>query len=128
MLVLANDHFKAKAVDWISQAPVGTRVEFKGPQRTLPQNDHMWAALTDIAQQLDWHGMKLKSDDWKVIFLDALSTEMRIVPNLDGNGFVNLGRSSSNLSKSEMSNLIELIYAFGSKHNVNFSDPVHISS
>lgn len=123
MLVLANDYFKAKATQWISQAPVGTRVEFKGPQRTLPQNDHMWAALTDISQQLKWHGVTLKPDDWKVLFLDALSNEMRIVPNLDGNGFVNLGRSSSKLSKSEMSDLIEIIYAFGGEHNVEFSDP-----
>jgi hypothetical protein len=60
----------------------------------------MWAMLTEVASQVDYHGTKLTPDDWKLIFLDGLKREMRIVPNLDGNGFVNLGRSSSDLSKS----------------------------
>ena len=44
------------------------------------------------------------------------------MPNLEGNGFVNLGRSSSDLTKSEMSDLIELIMAFGANHSVVFRD------
>jgi hypothetical protein len=43
-----------------------------------------------------------------------------MVPNIDGNGFVSLGRSSSDLSVGEMSDLIELILMFGAKHNVKF--------
>jgi hypothetical protein len=64
----------------------------------------------------------LRPDDWKLIFLDALKRELRMVPNLDGTGFVNLGRSSSDLSKGEMSDMIELILAFGSQHGVTFQD------
>lgn len=112
-----------RAMRWISQAPAGTRLEFKAPRRTLPQNDRLWAMLTDIATQLPWHGIKLAPDDWKLIFLDALKRELRLVPNLEGNGFVNLGRSSSDLTKGEMSDLIELIHQFGSNHGVTFHDP-----
>ncbi|HQN52055.1 MAG TPA: recombination protein NinB, partial [Phenylobacterium sp.] len=68
------------------------------------------------------HGVKLSPDDWKLVFLDALGRELRMVPNLDGTGFVNLGRSSSDLSKSEMTDLIELIFAYGAKHGVEFHD------
>jgi hypothetical protein len=82
----------------------------------------MWAALSDIAMQLPWHGQKLRPEDWKLVFLDALKHEFRMVPNLDNTGFVNLGRSSSDLSKSEMSDLIELIAAFGAQHGVKFGD------
>jgi hypothetical protein len=71
----------------------------KAPKRSLPQNDRMWAMLTDLAAQVKWHGLRLTADDWKLIFLDALKREVRMVPNLDGNGFVSLGRSSSDLSK-----------------------------
>lgn len=78
---------------------------------------------TDVAQQLEWHGLRLTPDDWKLIFLDALKQEVRIVPNIDGTGFVNLGRSSSDLSKGEMSDLIEIIHAFGARHGVKFMDP-----
>lgn len=109
-----------RAVRWISQAPAGTRLEFKAPRRTLPQNDRLWAMLTDVATQLPWHGIKLAPDDWKLIFLDSLKRELRLVPNIDGTGFVNLGRSSSDLSKSEMSDLFELIGAFGAQHGVVF--------
>jgi hypothetical protein len=48
---------------------------------------------------------------------------MRLVPSLDGTGVVNLGRSSSNLSKSEFSDLLELIHEFGARHGVVFHDP-----
>lgn len=111
---------RRKAATWAEKAPPGTRIEFKAPKRTTPQNDRMWAMLTDVAQQVPWHGLKLSPDDWKLIFLDALNREVRIVPNIDGNGFVNLGRSSSKLSKGEMSDLMEIIAAFGAKRGVRF--------
>lgn len=121
-LVLISDTIRQKAIRWIRGLPPGTRVEFKGPKRTLPQNDRMWAMLTDVATQLRWHGLKLVAEDWKLMFLDALKREQRIVPNLDGTGFVNLGRSTSDLSVQEMSDLQALIEAFGAKHNVRFFD------
>lgn len=123
LLVLDSELQRQKAIRWIEMAPFGARVEFKAPKRTLPQNDRMWAMLTDVAQQVQWHGLSLKPDDWKLIFLDALKREIRMVPNIDGNGFVNLGRSSSDLSKDEMTDLIELIFAFGANHSVKFNEP-----
>ena len=122
LLVLHTDAIRQKAVKWALEAPKDTRVEFKAPKRSIPQNARLWASLTDVAQQLKWHGLRLSPDDWKLIFLDALKRENRMVPNLDGNGFVNLGRSSSDLSKEEMSQLLELIYAFGANHGVEFHD------
>jgi hypothetical protein len=69
---------------------------------------------------MSWHGQKLSADDWKMLFLSALKQEMRLVQNLSGNGFISLGRSSSDLSKEEMSNLLELILAWGAEHGVMF--------
>ncbi|KQV28141.1 NinB family protein [Rhizobium sp. Root1203] len=127
LLVLANADFRQKAIDWIRRAPMDTRVEFKGPKRTLPQNDRMWAMLTDLSGQLAWHGKRLAPDDWKLVMLDALRREtheqLRIVPNTDGTGFVNLSTSSSDLSKEEMTALIEIIFAFGADHRVEWSEP-----
>ena len=53
---------------------------------------------------------------------DVYGGELRIAPNLDGDGFVNLGTSSSDLSKDEMTMLIELIFKFGAEHDVTFAD------
>lgn len=107
----------------LAAAPDGARVEIKAAKRSLPQNDRMWAHLTDVAQQLPWHGKRLRPDDWKLLFLDALKRETEALPNLDGTGFVNIGRSSSDLSKSEMADLITLIEEFGARNGVTFHDP-----
>lgn len=123
-LVLVSPEIRQRAAHWVAKLPQGTRIDFKAPKRSIPQNDRMWAMLTDIATQLLWHGVKLTADDWKLVFLDALKRELRMVPNLDGTGFVNLGRSSSDLSKGEMSELLELIAAFGTSHDVTFHEPV----
>jgi hypothetical protein len=120
VIVLHSQIEKARARAWIDQAAWGTRVTFAGPKRTLPQNERMWAMLTDVARQVKWHGQKLSPDDWKVVFLSALKAELRLVPNIDGNGFVQLGRSSSALSVDEMSDLMALIEAFGAREGVVF--------
>lgn len=122
LITLRSTPDRLRAFRVIEAAPFGSRVEVKAAKRSMPQNDRMWAMLTEVAQQLPWHGVKLRPDDWKLIFLDALDRDLRMVPNLDGTGFVNLGRSSSDLSKSEMTDLIELIFAFGARHGVKFQD------
>lgn len=114
---------RARACNWIAKAPHGTRVIFKAARRTLPQNDRFWATLTDVADQVEWCGLKLKASDWRLIFLDALKRERIVVPNIDGSGLVDLGQSSSDLTKNEMSELLELITAFGAQHGVVFHDP-----
>jgi hypothetical protein len=122
LIILDTPADRMRATTLIHRAPTGTRVEFKAAKRSLDQNSRMWAMLTDVATQLVWHGQKLRADDWKLMFMDALKRELRVVPNIDGNGFVNLGRSSSDLSKAEMSDLQELIAAFGARHGVVFHE------
>lgn len=127
VIVIGSDRDRQKAANWCMKAPYNCRIEFKQAKRSLPQNDRMWAMLTDMAAQVPYHGLKLAPDDWKLLFLDALKREVRMVPNLDGNGMVSLGRSSSDLSKSEMSDLIELIFAFGAQHGVKFKDDAEVT-
>lgn len=121
-VTLRNKASRQQAATWCLNAPSGTRITFAEPKRSTPQNALMWDLLTDIAKQVPWHGVKLSADDFKLIFMAALNQEMRIVPNLDGNGFVNLGRSSSNLSVPEMAQLIELILAFCAERGVVIFD------
>lgn len=124
LIVIGSDRDRERAAAWARKAPYNCRIEFKEPKRTVPQNDRMWAMLTEVAAQVPYHGLRLSADDWKLLFLDALKREVRMVPNLDSSGFVSLGRSSSDLSKSEMADLIELIHEFGARHGVRFKDDV----
>ncbi|AWC25401.1 NinB protein [Aminobacter sp. MSH1] len=122
LLVLNTDADRKKVTAWAWSLPPGTRCEFKAPKRSLDQNARMWAALTDIATQVTYRTLKLTPDDWKLVFLDALKREVRIVPNLDGTGFVSLTKSSSDLSKQEMSDLLEIIQAWAAQNGVVLHD------
>jgi len=89
--------------------------------RTKDQNKKLWPMLADVAGQVVWYGQQLSKEDWKHIFTASL-TEQRVVPSLDG-GFVVLGQSTRRMSKEQLSQLIELIYAFGAERGVQWSEP-----
>lgn len=88
--------------------------------RTLDQNAKLWACLNDVSEQVNWHGRKLTSEEWKHVFTAALKRQDS-VPGIDG-GFVVLGQSTSRMTVGEMRDLIELISAFGAEHGVRFGD------
>ena len=93
----------------------------KPETRSTAANRRMWAMLADIARQVDWHGKKLDSEDWKHIFSAALK-RTRVCPGIDG-GFVVLGQSTSQMTRAEMSEMQTLMEAFGAEHGVRFSTP-----
>ena len=93
--------------------------------RTGEQNKRLWAMLTDISKQVVWYGKKLTADNWKDVFTSALEN-ITVVPNLDGTGFVALGGKTSKMTKKRMAELIELMFAFGSEHDVKWNDPSDI--
>jgi hypothetical protein len=124
MLVLKDDT-RAKAVDWCRRLPAFTRVIFKAPLRTLPQNDRLHAMLDDIIKQ---HPQRpYDKTAWKALFMKLLGKEMRFLPALDGVGFVPIGPSTSDLSVKEFSDLLELVFQFGAENNIQWSDPAEVA-
>ena len=93
----------------------------KPETRSSAQNRRLWAMLRDVAGQVNWHGQKLADEDWKHVFSAALK-RTRVCPGIDG-GFVVLGQSTSQMTRAEMSEMQELIEAFGAQHGVRFSAP-----
>lgn len=126
LLILHRQSDRDRAASWVRQAPWGTRITFQEAKRTTDQNARMWAMLTEVARQVEWDGLKLSADDWKLIFMAALKQELRMVRNLDRTGFVQLGRSSSDLSVAEMGDLMDLIAAFGAREGVTFAEPERV--
>ena len=119
-LVLANDHIRDKAAHWCRKLPVGTKVEFKAPRRSLNQNNLLWQRLTEIAQAVEWYGVKLSAEDWKDVFSASLR-KARVVPGIDPGTYVPLGMRTSDMTKEEMTNLLELIAAFAAQQGVELS-------
>lgn len=120
-IVVRSDRDRAKAAHWAKKAPNGCRIEYRTSKRTIPQNALLWALLGDVSEQVDWYGQKLSPTDWKDVFTASLR-KARVVPGIDAGSFVLLGLHTSDMGKDEMSNLLELIHAFGAEHGVVFHD------
>lgn len=121
ILKLTGDIARRAACGYINQAPDGYVCTIAEPTRTLEANAKMWAMLAEIAAQTDWHGIKLTADEFKDL-LSAGLVKSKVVPNIEGSGFVVLGQRTSKMSKREMGDLIELITAFGIERGVVFGD------
>ena len=115
---------RERAAQWCWGAEPGTVVTFATPdKRTLEQNALMWSLLTEIAAQVPWHGQSLAPDDWKLLFLAGMDRGARMVPALDGRGFVNLNTSSSALRVREFARLLDDIQSFIEANGVEVRSP-----
>jgi hypothetical protein len=106
---------------WAANVDTGTTVEFRSPRRSTDANAMMWSLLGQIAKQVTWHGQKLTAEDFK----DLCSASLRryhLVPGIDPGTFVPLGMRTSQMTKEEMADLIELIIAFGTGQGVKFRE------
>ena len=117
--ILNTPQARQAASQAVLNAPAGMVVSITEQKRSSEASAKMWAMLGEVAQQVVWHGQKLSPEDWKNVFSASLKKQ-RVVPSLDG-GFVVMAQSTSKMTKSEMSDLIQLIDAFGAEKNVRFS-------
>lgn len=116
---LVHEQARANAIAAIRRAPEGYCVTVSEPTRTLEQNSLLWPLLGTVADQVVWHGVKLSPEDWKDL-LTASLRKQRSAPGIDG-GFVIFGERTKQYTKSQFSELVELIYAFGAQHGVDFT-------
>ncbi len=94
-------------------------LEVKEATRSNEQNNRMWSMLNDVSLQVDWYGKKLTPDAWKCVFSAALKKQ-DVVPGLHGD-FVVIGQSTSKMTVREMSELMDLMEAFGAERGVKFT-------
>lgn len=133
-----SEHLKARLVNaqqaknWLDSAYITLKphliaervyeVSIKPETRSSAANRRMWATLRDISQQVVWHGQKLTEEEWKHVFSAAMKKQ-KVVPGIDG-GFVVMGQYTSKMSRAEMSELQDLMQAFGDERSVIWSEPV----
>lgn len=122
MYRLFSNQQRIKAIEAVKQAPEHYVVEIKPRTRSIDQNALLWRLLTITANNVPWmvNGKQtmLSPDEWKDIFTASLHQENRIAKGLRG-GLVMLGRSTSKMSIQEMTDLIEVIYAFLSEKGID---------
>jgi hypothetical protein len=112
---------RQKIIRWAQGVSVGTTVEFRAPRRSLDQNALMWSLLTQISKQVEWFGKKRSPEDWKDLTTAALRSA-EFVPGITPGTIVPLGMRTSQMSKEEIGELIESLYAFGAEHGVKFRE------
>jgi hypothetical protein len=119
---LVGDTQRAYAKRQIDEAPAGYVVKIGAETRRDAQNRKLWPMLQDIQRQVPGFDT-FAMEDIKHRFMNALGTEMRFLPELEGQGMFPVGMKTSTLTVAQFSGLVELIYAFGAKHGVVWSDP-----
>jgi hypothetical protein len=114
------------------------------PKRTDEQNSLMWVLLHTVAEQVGWRKARWRGDtmleEGRYVslaeepgakrltpeqFKDVLTAALRqpqMLGGIDG-GVVAVGLSTSRMTKRQVSELIELIYAFGADHGVEWNEP-----
>lgn len=120
---IVGDRQRAYAHRVIDEAPLGHVMKLGAETRRDIQNRKLWPMIEDIRQQVPGFDVYSK-EDAKLRFMNALGTEMKFLPTLENDGIFPVGLSSSTLTVAQFSALIELIYAFGARHGVRWTDPI----
>jgi hypothetical protein len=105
----------------IDRAPVNAVVTIKEAVRTVPQNDRLWAMISDVSRAKP-EGRMHTPEVWKCLFMNSCGHAVQFELGLDGKPFP-VGFRSSRLNKSQMSDLMEFVAEYGSRHGVVWSDP-----
>ena len=113
---------RRRAHDLVDAAPEGAVLNIRPATRSSEQNSKLWAMLSDLARAKP-EGRDYPTDVWKSLAMAMCGHKVRFEPALDGDGVVPIGFRSSRLTKEEMSDLIEQLYAYGAEHGVEWSEP-----
>lgn len=90
--------------------------------RSDKQNRKMWPMIADLKRQVP-EMAAYTSEQIKLRFLHALGVEMQFLPALEGQGVFPVGMRSSTLTKEQFAGLIELLYEYGARCGVVWTDP-----
>lgn len=123
---LVHDVARKNAALACARAPQGWLVEIKPPTRSTDQNAMLHACLADIAEQVEWKGLKFDVVVWKRLcvaaWLRECGEEPEMIPALDGRGFDVIYERTSKMTVSQMTSLIEWCLAFGAQNGVVSKD------
>ena len=120
-VILASDTQRQLAIDMIRRAPADAVVKISAPKRTLDQNAKLWAMISDVSRAKP-EGRTHTPEVWKCLFMSACGHAVRFETGLDNKPFP-IGFQSSRLTKAEMADLITVIYEYGDRHGVRWSEP-----
>ncbi|MGL4000000.1 recombination protein NinB [Pantoea eucalypti] len=131
--LLRSDNIRQNCITAIQQLPANpdkpVEIVIQERKRSSDQNRRMWPLLHDLSRQVEWYGQKYTPDDWKdlitALVAKSKNEQQRTAPGIGG-GVVMFGSRTSKMRVSEMVEVIEAIYWFGTEQNVKFSDEAQL--
>jgi hypothetical protein len=102
----------------------GYVVTVSPPGRSLDQNSALHGYCSQIAKARPvWNGIDMTAGDYKALFVvsHAIATSggsVRLIPDLEGRGLVQLREQSSRMSKERASSLLSYIDAWAASNGI----------
>jgi len=125
-VILAGPSQRAFAKQLIDRAPYEAVVTIKAATRSNEQNSKLWAMLSDLSRAKP-EGRLHTPEVWKQLVMHACGHAVQFEIGLNGQPFPT-GFRSSRLSKAQMGDLIEWIYAYGAEHGVVWTEPEKLAA
>lgn len=125
-VILAGPSQRAFAKQLIDRAPYEAIVTVKAATRSNEQNAKLWAMLSDLSRAKP-EGRLHTPEVWKQLVMHACGHAVQFEIGLNGQPFPT-GFRSSRLTKAQMSDLIEWIYAYGAEHGVVWTEPERMAA
>jgi hypothetical protein len=127
---LVHDTARRLAMEAVRSAEQGMVVTIRKPNRSLDQNAKFHSAVADIAKAKPvWNNITMDADDWKALLIlsHAIATggqdgAMRLVPDLEGKGYVQLRESSARMTVARSASLIDYVTAWAAAHGIPLQD------
>lgn len=128
---LSNEHDRGRLVSYVMTLDLTKphKASVTGQDRSVEQNKKLHACLADIASQVEHAGMKWDVTVWKRLctaaWLRERGASIQMIPAIDGKGVDVLYEPTSKLSMKRCAELILWVEAFGSEHNVKWTQADH---
>lgn len=98
-------------------------LEIKTASKSRVQEEKYHAMIGEIAKQTQHLGSKWDAESWKRLLVDQFCRDNGIktgavIPNLSGDGIVQLGHQTRKFTKEQASEFVEWLHAWGAEHGV----------
>jgi len=102
-------------------------LEINPASKSRPQEEKYHAIIGEIAKQAQHMGAKWSAEDWKRLLVQEFCRQAglesgQIIPNLAGDGIVQLGRQTRKFTKEQASEFVEFLLAWSAENGVKINE------
>ena len=100
-------------------------LEVKDAGKSREQEEKYHALIGEIAKQAQHLGANWDAESWKRLLVEQFCKDNglktgAVIPNLAGDGIVQLGTQTRNFTKEQASEFVEWLYAWGAERGVTY--------